>query len=411
MATYAYKVRDASGLIHEGKIDATTEKDAVINLRDRGFYVTSIAEDRPAGLKKELTLFSTTKAKKINLRDLALFSRGIATMLEAGVPLIAALQSSSSQTANKGFALIIEEIAAKIERGYSFSQALTEYPKIFDRVFMGMIQSGEAGGNLDWALGRLSDYLEWEKDLRDKVQSAMYYPMILTIAMVAASFFMVYFVFPQFLLLFESFNIELPLITKILMAVIRFMNAFWYLVYGGLIGAVIGFYMYVSSEKGKKWWDRKKHGLPLFGELFRKLVVSRFCWIMNGLLRSGMPMVQSLEVISSAVGDYYMRDIMLEIAEKIRKGRNLSQCVKEYEFFPPIVTQMVSVGEESGNLEMTLGKLSELYDKEIGIFVGRISTTIEPVLTVIIGVGIFILALAFFLPIFEMASQGMAGGG
>ena len=410
MPTFAYKVRDASGLIHEGKIDTNTERDAVVNLRDRGFFITSITEDRPAGLKKNLTLFSTTKASKINLKELAFFSRGIATMLEAGVPLISTLQSIGEQTVNKGFALVIEDIARKIERGHSFSQAVNEYPKIFNRVFMGMIQSGEAGGNLDWALGRLADYLEWEKDLRDKVQSAMYYPIILMVAMFAASFFMVYFVFPQFLLLFESFNIELPTITKLLMSIIKFMNANWYFVYGGLIGGFIVFFMYLKSEGGKKWWDRKKHTLPLFGELFRKLVVSRFCWIMNGLLRSGMPMVQALEVISSAVGDYYIRDILLEIAEKIRKGRNLSQSVKDYAFFPPIVTQMVSVGEESGNLEMTLGKLSELYDKEINIYVGRISTTIEPVMTVVIGAGILILALAFFLPIFEMASQGMGGG-
>jgi type IV pilus assembly protein PilC len=154
----------------------------------------------------------------------------------------------------------------------------------------------------------------------------------------------------------------------------------------------------------------KKHRLPLFGELFRKLVISRFCWIMNGLLRSGMPMVEALETVSSAVGDYFVRDILLEVAEKIRKGRNLSQSVKDYEFFPPILTQMINVGEESGNLEMTLGKLSELYDKEINVFVGRISTTIEPVLTAVIGVGLLIIALAFFLPIFEMASQGMGGG-
>mgnify|MGYP002683364473 CR=1 FL=1 len=238
----------------------------------------------------------------------------------------------------------------------------------------------------------------------------MYYPIILVVAMIAVSFFMVYFVFPQFLQLFEGFGMELPTITKIFLGVVKFLNANWYFVYGGLVGGFIAFYMYVNSEKGKRWWDQKKHTIPLFGELFRKLVISRFCWIMNGLLRSGMPMVEALEVVSSAVGDYYIRDILLEIAEKIRRGRNLSQSIKDYEFFPPVVTQMIHVGEESGNLEMTLGKLSELFDKEVSIFVGRISTIIEPVLTVVIGAGILVLALAFFLPIFEMASQGMGGG-
>ncbi|MEI6157445.1 MAG: type II secretion system F family protein, partial [Atribacterota bacterium] len=392
MTTYAYKVRDATGRFNEGKIDSQSEREAVMALKERGYYITSITEDRVISVKKELSFLSTAKSKNVGLRDLALFCRGLSTMLEAGVPLLSALQSMASQSSNPGLTLVIQNMAEKIERGYSFSQSLNEHPKVFNRVFQGMIQSGEAGGNLDWALGRLADYLEWEKDLRDKVQSATYYPMILIIAMVAASFFMVYFVFPQFLLLFESFNIELPFITKLLMEVIKFMNAFWYLVYGGLILAVIGFYMYVTSEKGKKWWDQKKHHLPLFGELFRKLVVSRFCWIMNGLLKSGMPMVQALETVSTAVGDYYVRDIILEIADKIRRGRNLSQSVREYDFFPPIVTQMVSVGEEAGNLELTLGKLTELYDKEIGVFVGRISTVIEPVLTVIIGAGILILA-------------------
>ena len=410
MSIFIYKVRDASGAIQEGSIEANTERDAVISLRDRGFFITSITEERSKGLKKEVSLFSTRKGGKVNLKELALFSRGIATMLEAGVPLITALESMGEQVSNKSFALVIEEITGKIERGYSFSQAISEYPKVFDRVFIGMVQSGEAGGNLDWALGRLADYLEWEKDLRDKVQSAMYYPIILVVAMIAVSFFMVYFVFPQFLQLFEGFGMELPTITKIFLGLVKFLNANWYFVYGGLVGGFIAFYMYVNSEKGKRWWDQKKHTIPLFGELFRKLVISRFCWIMNGLLRSGMPMVEALEVVSSAVGDYYIRDILLEIAEKIRRGRNLSQSIKDYEFFPPVVTQMIHVGEESGNLEMTLGKLSELFDKEVSIFVGRISTIIEPVLTVVIGAGILVLALAFFLPIFEMASQGMGGG-
>jgi type II secretory pathway component PulF len=274
-----------------------------------------------------------------------------------------------------------------------------------------MVQSGEAGGNLDWTLGRLTDYLEWEKDLRDKIQSATYYPMILLIAMIAASFFLVYFVFPQFVLLFESFTIELPLITKVVLGFIRFVNANWILVYGSLLGAILIFFLYIISERGRKWWDRRKYRLPLFGKLLHKLIISRFSWILNGLIRSGMPMVQALEVTATALGDTYVGGMTLEIAENIRRGRNLSQSIAQFPFFPPVVVQMVNVGEESGNLELTLGKITELYDKEIALFVARISSTIEPVLTIIIGIGVFIVALSLFLPIFEIASKGMQGGG
>jgi type II secretory pathway component PulF len=177
MPNYFYKVRDTLGTVQEGTIEANSERDAAIALRVRGYFITAITEEKTKGLKKEISLFSTQKGGKVNLKELALFSRGIATMLEAGVPLIAALESMGKQVSNKSFVHIIEELTGKIERGYSFSQAISEYPKVFNRVFVGMVQSGEAGGNLDWALGRLSDYLEWEKDLRDKVQSAMYYPI------------------------------------------------------------------------------------------------------------------------------------------------------------------------------------------------------------------------------------------
>lgn len=405
MATFTYRVRDNTGQISAGTIEAVNEREAAISLREKGFFITSIAQEKAEGIKRDLSLFSP--GKKVGLQDLALFSREVATMQEAGVPLISALEAMARQTSNPKFADIILKIVRQVESGLSFFQSLSEFPKIFNRVFLGMVQSGEAGGNLDWALSRLADYLEWEKDLRDKVQSATYYPIILVVAMVVASIFMVYFVFPQFIMLFDSFNIELPLPTVIMLEGMLFVNRYWYAVYGGLFGAAGIFFWYVSTEKGRAWWDRRRHQLPLFGELMRKLVVSRFCWIMNGLLRSGMPMVQSLEVVSSSVGDVYVQDVCLQIAEKIRQGRNLSNSIKEYPFFPPIVSQMISVGEETGNLEFVMGKVTELYDKEIGIFVSRLSSIIEPVLTVVIGIGIFLVALAFFLPIFEMAAGGM----
>ncbi|HSV31735.1 MAG TPA: type II secretion system F family protein [Atribacteraceae bacterium] len=405
MSTFTYRVRDTAGRISEGTIDALNEREAAVSLRERGFFITAIAEEKPSVLKREISFLS--HSKKVSLQDLAMFARSVSTMLEAGVPLITALEGIARQTGHAGFSQTIKSIARRIENGLSLSLALAEYPKIFNRVFLGMVQSGEAGGNIDWALTRLADYLEWEKDLRDKVQSATYYPVILVVAMIAASLFMVYFVFPQFVVLFEGFNIDLPLPTVLLLSGMQFVNRHWYAIYGGLFGSAGTFYWYVNTEKGRGWWDRRRNRLPLFGELFQKLVISRFCWIMNGLLKSGMPMVQSLEVVSSAVGDYYLRDICLEVAEKIRQGRNLSQSINEYPFFPSIVSQMINVGEESGNLEMVMGKITELYDKEIGIFVGRLSTIIEPVLTVIIGVGVFLLALAFFLPIFEMAAGGI----
>jgi len=412
MPVYTYRVRDRQGQLSEGKIEAQNEKEALAHLKERGFFVTFLSEEGAlTSTRKETTLFSGLKGSRVKLQDLANFARGIATMLDAGVPLLSALRSVARQATNLNLATTIEEIAAKIERGYSLSQALADYPRTFNRVFLGMVQSGEAGGNLDWTLGRLTDYLEWEKDLRDKIQSATYYPMILLIAMIAASFFLVYFVFPQFVLLFESFTIELPLITKVVLGFIRFVNANWILVYGSLLGAILIFFLYIISERGRKWWDRRKYRLPLFGKLLHKLIISRFSWILNGLIRSGMPMVQALEVTATALGDTYVGGMTLEIAENIRRGRNLSQSIAQFPFFPPVVVQMVNVGEESGNLELTLGKITELYDKEIALFVARISSTIEPVLTIIIGIGVFIVALSLFLPIFEIASKGMQGGG
>lgn len=409
MPAYLYRVRDRNGNVASGRIEAPGIREAVLRLREQGFFVTAIEEEKAGEVseKKPQSLFAT---QKVRLPELASFVRGLSVMLESGVPLLSALGSLARQTENRYFSSIITEIAEKVERGYSLSQAVADYPKVFNRVIVGMIQSGEAGGNLDWALGRLADYLEWEKDLRDKIQSAMYYPMILVVAMIVASFFLVYFVFPQFLLLFEGFNIELPLPTLLMLSIIRFVNAHWPLIYGGLFGGILLFFLYIQSEKGRRFWDEKKHRLPLFGQLFKKLILSRFAWVLNALVRSGMPMVQALEVTATADGDLYMKEILLAVAESIRRGKNLTQSLAEHEFFPPFVLQMVSVGEESGNLEFTLGKTTELYDKEIAIFVSRLSSTIEPILTLIIGVGVFFVALAFFMPIFEIASKGLGGG-
>ena len=409
MPVYTYRVANRNGSTSSGRIEASGLREAVLLLREQGFFVTFIEEEKVGVPRKEkLSLFGATSVK---LGELANFTRGLSVMLEAGVPLLSALQSLSHQAESPYFAQVIADVALKVERGYSLSQALAEYPRVFNRVFRGMVQSGEAGGNLDWALGRLADYLEWEKDLRDKVQSALYYPMILVVAMIVASFFLVYFVFPQFVLLFESFNITLPFITRFMLSLIHFANANWYFIYGGLLGALLLFYLYVRSPRGRRWWDERKHTLPLLGQLFHKLILSRFAWILNALIRSGMPMVQALEVTAEALGDSYVAELLQSVAEDIRRGQNLTQSLSLRPFFPPFVVQMVSVGEESGNLELTLGKTSELYDKEIGIFVGRFSATIEPILTLIIGAGVLLVLLAFFMPLFELAAQGMSGGG
>lgn len=409
MPAYLYRARDQSGSFASGRIEAPGIREAVLRLREQGLFVTAIEEEKTGIIPREKprSLFET---KRVKLQELAAFTRGLSVMLESGVPLLSALQSLAVQTENPYFSSVIAEIATKVERGYSLAQAFSDYPKVFNRVIVGMVQSGEAGGNLDWALGRLADYLEWEKDLRDKIQSAMYYPIILVVAMIVTSFFLVYFVFPQFLLLFEGFNIELPLPTRLMLTLISFVNTNWALLYGGFFGALALFFLYVRSEKGRRWWDEKKHRLPLFGTLFKKLILSRFAWVLNALIRSGMPMVQALEVTASAVGDLYMRDLLLAVAESIRRGKNLTQSLAEHRFFPPFILQMVSVGEESGNLEFTLGKTTELYDKEIAIFVARLSSIIEPALTLLIGVGVFFVVLAFFMPIFELASKGMGGG-
>ncbi len=410
MPVYLYRARDRAGKLLEGRTEAQSEQEVAALLRQQGLFITSLEEEKPlkSALQREITLGGGKK--KVELQDLAVFARGISTMLEAGVPLLQALQSMADQTTNRYLGQVIGEVAEKVARGYSLHQALADYPQVFNRVFVGMVQSGESGGNLDWSLQRLADYLEWEKDLRDKIQSATYYPLILIMAIIGASLFMVYFVFPQFVLMFEGLQMELPSLTQFMLGVMDFLGRNWLLVYGSLGGAILAFYLYIRSEQGKKWWDRQQPRLPIFGKLFHQLLISRFCWLLSGLLRSGMPMVQALEVTASSVGNYYLGDIIREIAEDIRRGRNLSQGVAAHPFFPPLVAQMVTVGEETGNLELTLGKVTELYDKEIKIFVDRLSTIIEPILTVIIGGAVLLLALALFLPIFQMASQGMSAG-
>ncbi len=399
MATFKYKVRDKSGNPVLGTIDAPSLQVAGDQLYSSGYLPISIEE-----AEESLSLSDIWRRfQKVNVEELILFSQQLSALYKAGLPLLTGLESITQQVKNQVFRNILEEIRRLIEGGSTLHGAISKYPEVFSTVYVNMIRAGETTGMLGEALDRFITLADRELRTRQRVKEATRYPKIVILSLTIAFGVLVIFVIPRFASVFAQFKTPLPLPTRIMIGINDLFQSYWYLILIAAFGIPALLKRYLKTEKGRASWDRLKMKIPVFGSLFLKIALSRFAYTFVMLNRSGIPILQTLEITSSTINNVTLSKAVEEIGRTVKEGRSLADAMKETEMFTPLVIQMVSVGESSGTLDQMLMRITDYYDVEVENMIRKMSTYVEPILTLFLGVVVLFLALAVFLPWWNMA--------
>jgi len=400
--SFKYKVRDRSGKAIAGTLEAPTLEMAGERLYRLGYFPITIQGENKDGRSDLADLWQ--RFQKITPEDLIFFSQQLSTLYKAGMPLLTGMKSLIEQTHKKKLKSILEDISRQVEGGKTLSESMSRHPHVFPPVYMNMVRAGETTGLLGDSLDRFITLSTREARTRQRVKEATRYPKIILVSLVIASFILVALVIPRFVQIFTQFNTPLPWPTRVLIGIHKFFQAYGYLFWGGLGGVLLVLKKYSSTPSGKMFWDRWKTRIPLLGPLILKTSLSRFTFMFVMLNRSGIPILQTLEITSATLDNTHVSRSIDGISQLIREGRSLAQAMKETQKFTPLVIQMVSVGESSGTLDAMLTSVTEYYDREIEDSIRRLSTYIEPILTLFLGGVVLFLALAVFLPWWNMAS-------
>ncbi|MBI4060821.1 MAG: type II secretion system F family protein [Elusimicrobia bacterium] len=403
MPAYKYKAKTAAGLVMEGLIEADEQRAAVEKLRGQKMVVLEIVEKPVPPLEKFRALIGWKKSKgEIPSKDLSLFSRQLSTLVGAGVPIVQSLGILEGQAENPAFKEVLSAVKSDIEAGLSISDALKKHPHAFPDLYCSMVKAGELGGILDTILERLTAYLESSEALKAKVKSAMMYPAIVLSICSLVTVFLMVFVIPTFKNIFAGFGAELPLPTQILIDLSDAMKARWYLLVAFPVAAWKGFGKFYSTAAGRKWVDTRSLKAPIFGPILKKVAVARFTRTLGTLIKSGVPIMQALETVASTAGNVVIAEAVSQTRESIREGGHLSDPLKKSGIFPNMVTSMISVGEETGALDIMLSKIADFYDQEVDTAVKGLTSLIEPIVIVVMGLIIGTIVIAMFMPMFAM---------
>ncbi|RKY39778.1 MAG: hypothetical protein DRP75_01060 [Candidatus Omnitrophota bacterium] len=398
MPTYFYTARDSAGRLVKGSLSASSREELNEKLSAMGYFLTHVS-------LKEKRWRTSSISSAIKANDLIVFTIHLHTLLEAGVPLLSGLKGLARQAQGRRLGEIIEGICQRLEAGESFSQALAAYPKVFSKLYIGIVRAGESSGKLDLVLNWLAKFLQWQKDLRSQIRDVFFYPCILIGLMLLLVSLLVTFVLPRFVALFSAMRITLPLFTRILLSLSQFAHSHWlYFLLVFFIAGIAGF-LYMRSEKGRYRVDYLKIRLPVIGFLIHKIALSRFAHTLSILLNSGVDILTSLEINKEVVNNAYLAKVIEEVKQKVKTGESLSQALKENKNFPPLVVTMIAVGENSGFLEKNLERVCQFYDEEVPRAIKRIFTFIEPLLILCIGLIVGAIALSIFLPLYQLITM------
>ncbi len=398
MPQYQYKARDKNGALREGSMDARGKEAVAEFLSNQGLIPVLIEEQvRPLWDSDFLSRFNRVKHQ-----DLIVFSRQLATLMSAGVSFVQSLVTLEKQTENPRLRAVIADIRRDVESGMSFSDSLAKHPAIFNKLYVGMIRAGETAGILDDILNRLALLAEHDAETRARVKTAVRYPLIVVVTISLAFVFLVSFVIPKFAVMFERFKTELPLPTRILIGINTAVQHYWYLIILVLGLLVWGAVAYVNTTQGRWQWDRLKLKLPVFGVLFQKVALSRFARVFSAMQTSGLSMMLTLEITAETVGNVVIARVVQEMRNSLRDGKGLRGPMESSGLFPPLVIQMIAVGEEVGSIDVMLNKISDYYDSDVEYTLRTLSTMIEPILLLFVGAMVLFLALGVFLPMWNM---------
>lgn len=398
MPIYLYKARDETGKMVKGTMDAVSREELINKLNKMGYMATYVAETHP-GVRIESIL---DRLKKIGSEEMIMFYVQFSNMINAGVTILTSLDTMAKQVENKRLREVVGGVARGIEAGDSFSKGISRYPKIFPPLLVSMARVGEASGKLDTVLSRYAEFTEQELDLRQKIRGALFYPIILLFAGVGVTLFIVTFVIPQFSEIFMKAGITLPGPTLVLYKIGTWIKEYWYAVGLSIIAAGLGVNYYAGTRKGRPIVDRFKLNLPIVGTLYRKAAISRFARTLGTLVRSGVPILESLSITKEVIQNEVLAHVIGNVEAAVEKGEGIAGSLKISKDFPPDCVQMISVGEESGKLDEMLDKISDFYDRALGYTIKKLTTIIEPLFIVIMGCMVGFIMLSLLLPIFDM---------
>ena len=401
--TYAYKATDAKGRVKNGKVSAPTSEAAVRQLNIKGLKPVTLEETEAGGLSAEIRIPGITD--RVAAKEVAVFSRQFATMIASGLSLLRSLSILAEQTENTTLAGVILAVKADVEKGESLSRALEAHPKVFSKLYTSMVKAGETGGVLDDSLLRLADTLEAQVALKNKIRSAMMYPVAVSVLVIIIVAAMLVFIVPMFAGLYEDLGgFTLPVPTLILLAISNFITSFWWMIMGGSVAGFVAFRKWKQTESGTYAWDSFKLKMPIFGKLIHKTALARFSHTMSALTRTGVPILQAMEIVADTAGNAVVAEAVMQSRASVSEGESIAKPMAGSKVFPPMVVQMVAVGEETGALDTMLEKVGNFYEAEVEAMVEGLTSLIEPLLIVMIGGVVGGMLIALYMPMFNLVS-------
>ncbi len=401
MLNFKYKIRDKHGKASTGTIEGESRESVASHFKQMG-YMPILIEEEKLGIKN----FNPFQRflNRVSHEELIIFTRQLETLQAAGVAILVSLSSITEQITNPYFKRIIEEIANDIESGKSFSDAISRFPSVFSEIYINMIRSGEAAGILDDVLARLATLMEHEQEMRMRVQQAIRYPLLVILVISIAFPLLIMFVIPKFSALFARFNTELPFPTKMLLGAHFIISHYWPVIVAAIIILSVGFKRFINTKSGRYIWDRVKLKMPVFGQLFLKISLSRFSRMTALLSASGIPIINTLEIVRDSLGNRVIAESIDNIIQGIGEGKGIAEPMKLSGLFPGIVIQMVKIGEETGKMNELLLKVSDYYDAQVDYTVKNLAVLIEPILIFALGIMVLVMALAIFMPMWNLIS-------
>ena len=408
MPVYEYTALDAAGKKHKGVLDADSLPAARQRIRQLGKYPVDIKETVPKGRRGQQgsgtsSFFSLQGVGRIKQQEIHVATRQLATLLGAGIPLVPSLTGLIEQTSSKPLQTIITQIKDSVNEGNSLTDALTEHPRLFSKVYVNMVHAGEASGSLDVVLDRLAEFGERQQAMRSRISAALIYPIFMALVGISVLFALITFIVPSITKVFTDRKQALPLPTTVLIHISTFLQEWWWLALLLLAAALFGLrYFFVQTPPGKRIWDTMKLTLPIISDLSVKMAAASLGRTMASLLQAGVPLVTSLQIVKNILNNVVLAEVLDQASEELQKGKSLSGFLRGNPYFTPMLVQMIAVGEQSGSLEKMLEKAADSYEKEVEVKVMAMTSMIEPIMILAMGVAVGFIVMSILLPIFEM---------
>lgn len=404
MATYTYKVRDQGGKLILSTMEAESMKIVRETLREKNFFILSIEEPKK-GLNAEIKIPGLGSTLP-GLKMVAVFSRQLATMINSGLPLVQSLAIMQRQVEHQGFQKILKDIRTDVEGGLPFSDSIAKHPKVFNRLYLNLVRAGEVSGTLDTVLDRIAEFQEKELELRGKIKSAMTYPVIVLVFALGVTYFLLTTIVPQFATILTQLGADLPFITRALIAVSNFLQTMGWVLGLIAVAAYFAFQQYYKTNQGRHVIDAVKLKIPIFGNLLKKSALSSFSRTFSLLLASGVNIIETLEITKGAAGNAIIEDALTNAKNAVQQGEQISQpLMAASTIFPPMVTSMISIGEETGALDSMLAKVADYYEREVDEAVDQLTAALEPIMIVFLGAIVGLIVAGMFLPMFAIIGK------